>query len=142
MKVKIIIMLMSLAVLISACSQRDTTQASQSDNNQLVSKGLLLELKSPENTEAKTFVVRVFDKGLDPDTIVVNQGDEVIIEAWNTRKEIEKAERNTFFTFPFVNFEMHEQGNALIAKFVADKPGTYQFGNDRDPKHMGELIVN
>lgn len=127
------------AITISGCQQNNLPNEKQNLNFNSI--GLEFQESDTAKPAVRDFDLRVFDEGIDPDTIVVNKGDTVRIQAWNMRREIARNASNTFFTFPFVNFEMHERGNGLIAEFVAEESGEFIFGDERAPNRMGRLIV-
>ena len=136
-------MMMFMVLLLFAC-QSETAEKPKSMSD---TTGFIV-VAPEEVPQTQEFTIRAVENGFSPDTIVVHQGDKVVLHVTNelvdtggskTGRDIPDASR---FGISDHNVEgFYHDGGTLTISFIADKKGTFDFGDESRSVRKGRLHV-
>jgi hypothetical protein len=90
------------------------------------------------------FDIRALENSYDPDTIIVAKGSQVTLNIVNDVDKLENEETRLrmFSIAGYAAEEATRDSGVMTIKFVADKAGEFEFGDQSRNELKGLLIVN
>jgi len=132
-----------IALIVVAGCTTIVTETEEQELNYLVSASGVTE----PDIITHEITIRAVEDGFSPEEIEVNQGDHVTLYITNmladdfekTGKDTDDAKRFGISEYPVEGF--YHTGGTLMLKFVADKKGLFEYGDEAHSERRGLLIV-
>ncbi len=139
---KRMLLLLFIILFMAGCAEHPETATQQAAPKLPVINTYVVSTPA-EEVEVKTapvikeITVRLVDNGFSPETIRVNKGDRVGLYITDTQS----VDVSTFGISGYPVEDFVHTGNTIYIEFVADRQGSFEFGDERTTTRKGVLYV-